>query len=413
MYADFAAGLVRAPMRVAALALAPVSLRAMSAAAEARIERRRASVPPITYPPQLPVSERQDEIAAAIRDHQVVIVAGETGSRQDDAAAEDLPRARPRHRGHDRPHAAAPARRAHRRGADRAGARRAARRGRRLRGPLQRPQPRRHADPADDRRPAARRDARRPAAAPLRHDHRRRGARAQPQHRLPARLPRAAPAAPARPEADHHVGDDRPAALQPRTSATRRSSRSPAARTRSRSATGPIARPRTPTATRPTRSATPSRSCCASRRATCSSSSPASARSATRPRRCRAGCAPDVEILPLYARLSHARAAARLPAAAARRRIVLATNVAETSLTVPGIRYVVDPGTARISRYSARLEGAAAADRADLARRRPTSARAAAAASPTASASGSTTRRTSRSARASPTRRSCARTSPS
>src|SRR5690606_33389122 len=34
------------------------------------------------------------------------------------------------------------------------------------------------------------------------------------------------------------------------------------------------------------------------------------------------------------------------------RRIVLATNVAETSLTVPGIRYVVDPGTARISRYS-------------------------------------------------------------
>ena len=39
-----------------------------------------------------------------------------------------------------------------------------------------------------------------------------------------------------------------------------------------------------------------------------------------------------------------------------RRRVVLATNVAETSLTVPGIRYVVDPGTARISRYSARLK---------------------------------------------------------
>ena len=38
------------------------------------------------------------------------------------------------------------------------------------------------------------------------------------------------------------------------------------------------------------------------------------------------------------------------------RRIVLATNVAETSLTVPGIRYVVDPGTARISRYSARIK---------------------------------------------------------
>ena len=45
-----------------------------------QVERRRASVPPITYPEQLPISERRDEIAAAIRDHQVVIVAGETGS---------------------------------------------------------------------------------------------------------------------------------------------------------------------------------------------------------------------------------------------------------------------------------------------------------------------------------------------
>ena len=44
---------------------------------------------------------------------------------------------------------------------------------------------------------------------------------------------------------------------------------------------------------------------------------------------------------------------------------MLATNVAETSLTVPGIRYVVDPGVARISRYSRAHQGAAAADRAD------------------------------------------------
>ena len=49
------------------------------------------------------------------------------------------------------------------------------------------------------------------------------------------------------------------------------------------------------------------------------------------------------------------------------RRVVLATNVAETSLTVPGIRYVVDPGNARISRYSRRVEGATVADRTDLA----------------------------------------------
>jgi ATP-dependent helicase HrpA len=63
----------------------------------------------------------------------------------------------------------------------------------------------------------------------------------------------------------------------------------------------------------------------------------------------------DVELLPLYARLSSAEQQ-RVFRAHQRRRIVLATNVAETSLTVPGIRYVVDPGTARISRYSARLK---------------------------------------------------------
>ena len=63
----------------------------------------------------------------------------------------------------------------------------------------------------------------------------------------------------------------------------------------------------------------------------------------------------DVEVLPLYARLS-ASEQQRVFKPHAKRRVVLATNVAETSLTVPGIRYVVDPGTARISRYSARLK---------------------------------------------------------
>ncbi|MFD2027414.1 DUF3418 domain-containing protein [Promicromonospora aerolata] len=58
-----------------------------------------------------------------------------------------------------------------------------------------------------------------------------------------------------------------------------------------------------------------------------------------------------VEILPLYARLSSAEQH-RVFQQHSSRRIVLATNVAETSLTVPGIHYVVDPGTARISRYS-------------------------------------------------------------
>ncbi len=59
------------------------------------------------------------------------------------------------------------------------------------------------------------------------------------------------------------------------------------------------------------------------------------------------------EILPLYARLS-AQEQNRVFQPLSGRRIVLATNVAETSLTVPGVHYVVDPGCARISRYSVR-----------------------------------------------------------
>jgi ATP-dependent helicase HrpA len=61
------------------------------------------------------------------------------------------------------------------------------------------------------------------------------------------------------------------------------------------------------------------------------------------------------EVLPLYARLPTAEQQ-KVFAPHTGRRVVLATNVAETSLTVPGIRYVVDPGTARISRYSRRTK---------------------------------------------------------
>ncbi|MBO0703150.1 MAG: ATP-dependent RNA helicase HrpA, partial [Candidatus Dormibacteraeota bacterium] len=64
---------------------------------------------------------------------------------------------------------------------------------------------------------------------------------------------------------------------------------------------------------------------------------------------------PDTQILPLYARLSGAEQH-RVFDPHPGRRIVLATNVAETSLTVPGIHYVIDPGTARLSRYSARTK---------------------------------------------------------
>ncbi|HVK25991.1 MAG TPA: ATP-dependent RNA helicase HrpA [Actinokineospora sp.] len=63
----------------------------------------------------------------------------------------------------------------------------------------------------------------------------------------------------------------------------------------------------------------------------------------------------NTEVLPLYARLSSAEQH-RVFQKHSQRRVVLSTNVAETSLTVPGIKYVIDPGTARISRYSNRLK---------------------------------------------------------
>ena len=68
---------IRDPRRKAA---AVAAIEAEVETAEARVAARRAALPAITYPPELPVSERRDDIAAAIRDHQVVIVAGETGS---------------------------------------------------------------------------------------------------------------------------------------------------------------------------------------------------------------------------------------------------------------------------------------------------------------------------------------------
>ena len=165
----------------------------------------------ISYPPELPVSARRDDLLAAIAAHQVVIVAGETGSGKTTQLPKiclELGRTR------DRPHAAAADRRAHGRAADRRRARRPARRRRRLQRALRRPVQEGDAGPPRHRRPAARRDRARPAAAPLRHDHHRRGPRAQPEHRLPARLPQAAAAPAPGPQARHHERDDRHGALQ-------------------------------------------------------------------------------------------------------------------------------------------------------------------------------------------------------
>jgi ATP-dependent helicase HrpA len=120
---------------------------------------------------------------------------------------------------------------------------------------------------------------------------------------------------------------------------------------------------------------------------------------------------PNTEVLPLYGRLSAAdqhKVFGRNTSGA--RRIVLATNVAETSLTVPGIRYVVDAGTARISRYSVRSKiqrlPIEAISQASANQRSGRSGRT----SP-ASRSGSTASRTSRSGPSSPNPRFCAPTS--
>src|SRR3982750_1753676 len=70
------------------------TLRRIDAAvanARLRIVERQAAAPAVRYPPELPVSQARDELMAAIRDHQVVIVAGETGSGQ----APELPKVGP------------------------------------------------------------------------------------------------------------------------------------------------------------------------------------------------------------------------------------------------------------------------------------------------------------------------------
>ena len=123
----------------------------------------------------------------------------------------------------------------------------------------------------------------------------------------------------------------------------------------------------------------------------------------------------DTEVLPLYGRLSSAdqhKVFQPSTTPGTRRRIVLATNVAETSLTVPGIKYVIDAGTARISPLQRRGRRSSGCRSRRSRRPPPTSAPAAAAAPATASPSASTPRRISLPARNTPNRRSCAPTWP-
>ena len=376
------------------------------------VERRRAAALRIDYPPELPVSGAPRR--AARRDPRPPGRGrgGRDRLGQDDPAPEALPRARPRPGGHDRPHPAAPPRGAHGRRADRERARHGARRGRRLRGALHRPLAARDPAAAADGRPARRGDPARPDAPPLRHDHRRRGARAEPQHRLPARPPRADPAAAARPEADHHVGDDRPAALRAALRRGRPGGRGVGPDLPRR---GPLPAGRGPRGARPR----PDR-----RDRRCRGGAPARAarrrprlplRRARDPRHGRrarkppaAGRrAPAALRAPLHRASSSGSSSPAAPAASCSPR----TSPRPRS-PCPGSATSSIPGFAAHQPLQRAAEGAAAADRADQPRRRPTSARAAAGASPTASASASTRRRTSTSGRPSPTRRSCARASP-
>ena len=252
----------------------------------------------IGYPPELPVSQRRDDIAAAIRDHQVVIVAGETGSGKTTQLPKiclELGRGVAGQIGHTQPRRIAARTVAERiaeelktdlgdvvgykvRFTDKSGDNTAVKL--MTDGILL-------AEIGSDREPA-----------PLRHPDHRRGPRAVAEHRLHPRLPQAAAAPPPRPQGHHHLRHDRPRAV-------RRALQGPAhraARPDHRGlrpdlpGRGPLppgqrrrgaARKKTATRSRP--SPTRSASSSARARATSSSSSPASGRSATPPTRSRAG----------------------------------------------------------------------------------------------------------------------------
>ena len=258
--------------------------------------------------------------------------------------------------------------------------------------------------------------AARPDALALRHADHRRGARAQPQHRLHPRLPHAAAAPPPRPQGDHHLGDDRHRAL--RRALRRRpvievTGRTYPVEVRYRPVVDP-GRPRLGSGPRPGRRPSATRSPKLQRegpgdvlvflpgeREIRDTADGAASR-----RTCR-----NTEILPLYARLStaeqhrvfapHHRAPDR--AGHERRRDVAdRARASATSST---------PASARDLPLQPAAQGAAAADREGLAGSARTSAPAGAGGSRPASASASTPRTTSTPGRSSPSPRSCAPTS--
>ena len=321
MIAD--AARLRAPHGSRRAAATPPSGRASTPTSSARSRGARRAPPASrrsTYPPELPVSQRADEIAAAIRAHPRGDRLRRDRLGQDHAAAEDLPRARDAAKrgliGHTQPRriAARAVADAHRAGARTRRVGEAV--GYKVRFTDQ-TQPDAYVKLMTDGILLAETQGDRELAR-LRHDHRRRGARAQPQHRLPARLP-AAGSSIERPDLRviDHVGDARRRRASRAHFGTRRRAgagdrgvgphciRSTCATGRSTAAT---TRPTTRSRSR-RRSSTPPRTCGARARATSSCSCPASARSArpaiSRGARSRAGRTRSaVEILPLFARLS-------------------------------------------------------------------------------------------------------------
>ena len=331
----------------------PGALRKLEAdveRAEARVAKRHAAVPAVSYPPELPVSGRREDLLAAIRDNQVVVVAGETGSGK----TTQIPKL-------------------------------CLELGRGVRGAIAHTQPRRLAARTVAERIAdelkvplggavgyAVRFSDRSSEdtlvrlvtdglllAEIHHDpllRRYDTVIVDEAHErslnIDFLLGYLARLLPKRPDLKVIITS---ATIDPERFA-RHFGGAPVVEVSGR--TYPVEvryAPSRRTRTSSTRSAARARRCCASAAATCSCSSPASARSATPPRRCAAGC-PTRSSCCRSTRGCPTPSSSGCSSRTRRRRVVLATNVAETSLTVPGIRSVVDPGTARISRYSARLK---------------------------------------------------------
>ena len=332
-----------------------------------RTQRARRGQAAIAYPPELPVAQRAADIAAAIREHPVVIVCGETGSGKTTQLPKiclELGRGERGLIGHTQPRRIAA--RAVARASRRSSARALGDSGR-LQGPLHRPHAARRVRQADDRRHPARRDAGRPRCSP-RYDTIIIDEAHERSLNIDFLLGYLKQLLPRRPELKliitsatidaerfaRHFGDRRRAGAGDRGVGPHVSGRSALSAARRRRTT---TRPTTRRSSRKRSSPRP-RSCGAKGRATSWCSCRASARSARRPSCCAQALArrPYARAIgdPAAVRAPVGRRAAARVRAARGRRIVLATNVAETSLTVPGIRYVIDTGLARVKRYSLR-----------------------------------------------------------